>query len=134
MSADVWEGIFVVAAGALALAGSAAQAWGDLRKYRQLVDESKGIALERMNHYLAKFVGRDTSNWFVRLAQLASLPAIAASRDPSLLASGADKVNDEAWRKVKQALNDAAGWGLILVGALLAVVAGAVQLIIAVLK
>jgi hypothetical protein len=114
---DIAGNTLVLAGGLAALAGSCAQAWGDLRKYQDLYHEFQVQAQSRLGSFLSrKDLGRAG-----KLAQIALLPRVAISVSKQV--SGTE--ND----KVEQAINDAAGWSLILLGSLLAIGAGLIPLL-----
>ena len=114
---DISGNALVLAGGLAVLAGSCAQAWGDLRKYQDLYHEFQVQAESR----LGSFLSRKDLGWAGKLAQIALLPRVAISVSKQV--SGTE--ND----KVEQAVNDAAGWSLILLGSLLAIGAGLIPLL-----
>jgi len=136
MTADAWASVIVVAGGLLVFVGSLAQAWGDLREYGDLLDTGKET-IEALTIAARVAAGSGHSIGAVRIAVL---PFIALWRgksvkvtDPALASPQTDAQKEEAKaaqdlrKRAEQALNDAAGWSLILVGSLAALVAAAIQ-------
>jgi hypothetical protein len=113
---DIATNALVLGGGLTAFAGSCAQAWGDLHKYQDLYLEFKVNARPGLGSFLSK---RDLG-WSGQFKQIALLPRVAISASKQV--SGAEH------DKVEQALNDAAGWSLILFGSFLAIGAGLIPL------
>jgi hypothetical protein len=135
MSSHGWNiiaGAIALAAGGLILWGSAAQAWGDIRKYQALV----AYEVDKVDKLLARFIAGPRTRWSpLILWQVAALPLVALRPDPSLAGldnskpgAGSVKEGRSLRDEAKQQLNNAAAWGLILFGSLLAIIAGLVQL------
>lgn len=137
MTADAWAGVIVLAGGLLVFVGSLAQAWGDLRKYGDLLV----IGKETIGTITTIARVADGSGQRFSALRIAVLPLIALWRGKSVeltdqtLASpdtdaGRDRMTaaKDLQERAEQALNDAAGWSLILVGSLAAVIAAAFQL------
>jgi hypothetical protein len=113
---DIVADTLVLAGGLAAFTGSCAQAWGDLHKYQDLYHEFKVKARPGPGSFLSRTdLGRAG-----QFKQIALLPRVAISVSKQV--SGAEH------DKVEQALNDAAGWSLILFGSLLAIGAGLIPL------
>jgi multisubunit Na+/H+ antiporter MnhG subunit len=149
MSADIWASVIVLIGGLLVFFGSIAQARGDLRQYRDLlaagkqaIDGEQTIETIKTIKALAGFLADDRRG--IAAAQIVVLPLIAAwpgnsvqvSQPGREAAKEADARTDstsatqhleDLRNRVEQALNDAAGWGLILVGSLAAVIATVIQ-------
>jgi hypothetical protein len=113
---DIAADTLVLAGGLAAFAGSCSQAWGDLHKYQDLYHEFKVQARPGFGSFLSR---RDLG-WTGQFKQIVLLPRVAISASKQV--SGAEH------DKVEQALNDAAGWSLILFGSFLAIGAGLIPL------
>ncbi len=137
MTADAWASVIVLAGGLLVFGGSLAQAWGDLREYDDLLVTGK----ETIGALTAIARVAAGSGHSIRAVRIAVLPFIALWRgrsvevtDPALVSPQTDadkeraKAAHDLRRRAEQALNDAAGWSLILFGSLAALVAAAIQL------
>jgi hypothetical protein len=158
---DAWAGGIVLFGGFAVLAGSIAQAQGDLLKYqhfRATITEAnarsesevtptaepqaraaadpvakvhRGFLSRQFLKVLSKrevkdFLAEQNPKGWGRLGQIALLILIALWRPV--------QVADEEHRQAEQALNDAAGWSLILLGSLLAVVAGGIQFVLLIVR
>jgi hypothetical protein len=150
---NIWASGLIAVGGVLVLIGSCSQAWGNLVDYRKKLNKlpppeferirdsienygslvSPRAVRSRVSRRLLRFVTRDDRNNVSGALKVAALALVAISKVqvPSA-GDGQDETGLGATKdQVKQALNNAAGWSLVLSGSLAAVVAGVAQFVLA---
>jgi hypothetical protein len=128
MNAEGWSKVLVVAAGTVVAIGSALQALNELRDYEDIYDESK--AKEIAGHAV-RFAGSAALPNALHLLELIGdlLRIVTLSRQAIEWARRARATDPAKWSRAVTALIKARNWSIVLIGSLLAVAAGTLDLI-----